>query len=1018
MDKMIQFKRILTTCLLCLGVTVLAAAQNATVHVSGQVVDQFGQPVAGAIVTFGNERTSVASDQEGRFSIDVPEKTDALIVRFLGMKTESVKPDFNETMEIVLKDDIHHMDEVLSLAQQLTTTREALTGAVAVAYGEELRRTPGSGFSGKLVGRLSGYTGLQSSNEPGWDGFTSFVRGRRSTNGNDPLIVIDGMPSPTTDLNIFDPDVIDNVVILKDAATTALYGIQGANGAILINTRRGQNGKTRFNASVDFSLSQPTAKPRMMESWEYATLRNQALTNDGLPTQFTTSDIQRYAAGGNVLYPSNDWYSMFVKSLAPTVKANVNVSGGNDRVHYFVSGTYLHQDGLMKTEKASNYNPAYKLDRFNVVSNMDVRITSTLSAFMNANVNIDRQNSPRDGGGNWALLYQTPAMVDGPLTSDGGVVATEYITSPLYGRLNRSGSTMETRSTINLNFGVNWDLDFITKGLSLKGVVGYETRYIGSLTGSRDYVRYIRDDIQSVTEPVYIPFGDNIDAPLTFGKGSNVRYFLNVMGQLNYRRIFGGKHSVEATLSYFNQDTRTESSDAQQMLPRDRIAFGVHAKYGYDSRYFLQFDGSYSASEQFAPNKRYTFYPSGSAAWVVSNEEFLKGNSVLTLLKLRGSYGMIGNDQIPSTRFLYKDNYRDGGGGYITYPVYSSFKIIEYLLGNPDLHSERSYQANVGLDLGLIDALTLRVDWYNQKTTDIIIQSPMVPDFQGRARSNMPYLNAGSVRNTGLEFELEYQKHFSRDIYLKVAGNLSTNHNTVLNVGELDKTANGYAYPYHTQGYSIGQSWGYLTDGFWNSQEEINASGLTFSGIQPRPGDLKYKDLNGDKTIDEKDYAPIGNPDVPTLGYGLSTEFQYKSFDVYLLFQGYGNRSLYVTGPGITETDARGVYTDIHADAWTPSNQNASYPALASTPSSSTAYCNDFFVQNRSYMRLKTAEIGYTLPAGFTRKIHLNKARVYLSGNNLLTFSKMKFSGIDPESYNLGSYPMYRTYNIGLNITF
>lgn len=1008
------------------GVQAVAPA-DPEINVSGVVLDADGEPLLGALVKVDNSVFYTMTNDKGYFNFQVPSKTKKVSVSYIGLKTQDVELDDDKSLTVRLELDGHRSDEVLRLAQTQTSTREALTGSISTVDGEKLLKTTAGGFTTRLEGVLPGLTVISSSSDPGYDGSTLFIRGRHSLNGNDPLIVLDGIPSPTTDINTLDPNSIESVSILKDAAATAVYGYQATNGAILINTKRGFIGKTRINATADFSIQQATVKPHLAHSWEYAMLRNEALRNDGLPRAYSDDQINNYYLGDDrLLYPDNNWYNLFTNNFAAMQRYNVNASGGNSRVRYFINGTYMHQGNLLETEKQSNYNPNFSLKRFNIVSNMDVTLLKNLTAFLNANINIDNQNAPNSGD-YFGTIFRTPALQDGPLTPDGHVIASDWETNPVYGRLNKSGYISETRSTVNVSFGMDWGLDFIAKGLKLSGKVGYESRYLSHLAGSKNYARYIRDDQATVTEPVFIQYGSNQDQPLSFGQNSNFRYFLNFLGTLSYDRSFG-KHDISAYVNYFYQNYMKENFDADGMLPFDRVSIGLHAKYGYDKRYYIEFNGSDMGSEQFAHHHRFGFFPTVSGSWVASNEKFIKNSSVsdwLTLLKIRASYGVVGNDNISGKRFLYKDQYINGAGGYIQ-SIYGAALINEGQLGNIDLSWERSRQLNLGLDIGFFNSLTLSFDYYHQKNTDIVLQSQLIPNFQGISRGNMPFMNVGEVKDQGFELQIQYDKKFNKDLSVTASAGLAYNKNKVINAGEINRASTGYYYPYRTTGYSIGQSWGYLIDrsngnGFFNSQEEIQNSHLTYEGTQPRVGDFIYKDLNGDGIINEKDQAPIGDPDVPKISYDFDAQITYKGFDFYFQFQGIGGRSLYNSGLGVMENDGHGVYMDIHKNAWTAeryaNGDNITYPAL-STIASSSLRANDFFITDRNFLRLKNLELGYTLPAIVSQKLYLQKARIYINATNLFTIDNMRFEDIDPEANNLSSYPVYRTFNIGVSLTF
>ena len=975
-------------CLLALGLmpsqAVKAQVPGATKLLTGLVVDSDGEPIQGATVKIPYTRLYTMTDSKGYYSIGVSSSVNSIEISAKGMLTRHIDVTGEATPSVVLESDPHLKDAALRLAQTQISTREALTGAVSVVDGDKLVKSPTAGLSARLAGHLSGLSMVNGTSDLGNDGVTFFVRGRRSTNGNDPLIVLDGVPSPTTDINALDPHMIESVVVLKDAAATAVYGFQASNGAILINTKRGVMGKTRISASADFSIQRPTVTPEGMDAWEYCTLRNQALANDGLPQAYSASQTDGYRDGADrMLYPNNNWYDMLTHDYAPMQRYNVNATGGNERVRYFVNGSYLHQGSLYKTEKASNYDPHAALDRFNVVSNMDVTLLDNLSAFLNANIVIDKLNRP-NAGGIWSALLATPPVMNGPTTPDGGVVASDYELNPVYGRLNRSGYQRDTRSTVNVSIGLDWDLGFVTKGLKASGILGYESRYVGTMTGGRDYMRYIFSGMDEGADgdgnprrtPVYSSYGSNQDTPLSLSKGSSMRYFMNILGTLSYERTLGN-HSVEASVSYFNQDYVKENGAGSEMLPYDRIAFSGHAKYGYGRRYYLELDAGYTSSEQFDKDHRWGFFPTVSGAWVVSNEHFFRAIGAsrwLTLLKLRASYGKVGNDIIAPRRFLYLDEYSIGGGGLIG-NVHGGARVYEGQIGNPLLQWETTREQNYGLEIGLFDCLTLRADYYYQRTKDIVLQSELTPDFQGIPRQNLPYRNLGESKNRGVELELEFSKRIGKDLLLTVSANLSTNSNEVLKFDEMDKGSYGYYYPYRTTGYGIGQQWGYLIDygngnGFFNTQAEIDNCGLTYEGTQPRVGDFRYRDLNGDGVINEKDLAPIGDTDLPQTTYAFDFQIAYKAFDLYAQFLGTSGRTVMSAGLGVWENDGRGVYTDIHRQAWTAERYAAgepiSYPAL-STVTSASMRNNDFFITNRNFLRLKNVEIGYTLPRGLTR---------------------------------------------------
>lgn len=1017
-----------------------------TYPVAGVVSDSDGKPLSGVNVSVPNTTIETVTDSEGRFTLNLPQGVKNISLICKGYKTLNTDIYTATENQYVLSSDYHKQSVVLTLAQGITSTEEGLTGAVSVVKGDELLRTPSAGTTQRLAGRVSGLSFVNSTSDLNSDGGTFFIRGRRTVNGNDPLIVINGVPSPTTDVNAIDVNSIEDVVILKDASAMALYGQQAANGAILINTKQGEIGKTKITLRAEFAVQQATVLPTVMNSWQYATLRDHALINDGLSPLYSQEQIDNYKLGNSALYPNNRWYDMYTNDHATMQKYSINVSGGNQRVLYFINTSYMHQGSLLKTEKQDKYDPHFYLNRFNVTSNLKVNILNNLSAGLNANLIVDNQNQPNQDDF-YGTLLRTPSTEFGPLTSEwigqdgeiitpaGGVVASDYLMDPIYGRLNKSGSRNTTRATINVALNVNWGLDFITKGLGLSGLLGYESRYSETTTGSTDYQRYVYNEAESLAlgYPVFSTFGDRVDSPLAMSKGSDMFYYLNFLGQLYYNREFKHLHNVQASFSYFYQDYEKQNFDADGMLPYTRNNFALHAKYGFDNRYFIQFDGSLSGSDAFcsAPGKtKYGFFPSVSGSWVLSNEHFFGGKQVsrwFTLAKIRASYGVTGNDIVAGgRRYLYMDEYSVGAGGYLSQVPYYGAMAYEGLQGNPALTWEKVYKQNYGIDLGFFNALTIHFDYFRERTNDMVVQSQIFPDFSGTDRNNLPYINLGKVQNQGFDYDVEYFKRLNKNFSFTIGAHGGYAKNKVIESGELDRTADGYAYGLRSNGFAIGQNWGYLIDmsngnGYYNSQDEISAGPL-FEGQQPRVGDFKYVDLNHDGIINDKDIAPIGGTDIPNFNYGIDATINWKDFDFYVLFQGATGRSVYTTGLGATEVDIRGTYTDIHLKAYTTdrylAGQEITYPALTTNGSSTSLRANSFFITDRDYCRLKNIEIGYSLPQKIVRKALMTNVRFYAQAMNLFTIGDHKFKDIDIEASNCASYPIYRTFNFGVQVTF
>lgn len=921
------------------------------------------------------------------------------------------------------KSQISDEEEMIDLGY-ISLPKRAVTGAVSRVFGTELKKTPDASLPRTFAGRLSGLTTRETDMELSRGAYNTesigmswWVRGLSTINGTTPMVILDGVLCPNTNYAYITPEEIESVTVLKDAAVLSLYGIQGANGVISIKTKRGCVGKANVTVTYDQSFQQMTRTPLFVNSGEYVNLRNQAGYNDGLGrySQFSQWDVEQFQAGDSELYPNNNWYDMFVRPLTLMSRAGVTVRGGNEKVQYFSNINYLHQQSPFKTveEPDRKYNPEPKNDWFNFRSNVDVKFNSYLSGFLRLAGNI--KNEKTTGYGNFDIyshLFTLPPTMYGPLTPNGDgyenggqVVTHEDETLPVYGMLNRSGYIKNLSINITAQAGLNVDLSFLTKGLSIGGLMAYQTCTLNQTATTQNFERYIRT--KDMNGLYFTQQGSTANTPLVYGKASTMDYNLNLYANANYSRVFGD-HSIDAMgyIFYLNQELQKSN------IPYKRESLGLTATYGYKNRYFIKADVGYSGSEQFHPDRRYIATPAVSGAWIVSDEAFMDGADWLSNLKLRASYGITANDQLGGDRFLYLD-YIDINGN-------------EGLKGNPNLTAEKMKKQNYGFDLGVFNELTVSFDWYKSLCDNMLINSSgTIPEYQGVSLNNYPRTNWGKMENHGFEVEAMYEKRLNDDWSFYAGGSFSFNKNKVISINESPYSTD-YAYRYRTEGQTLGQVWGYLIDysngnGMFNFKEELEARGLTYAFGTPRLGDFIYQDLNGDKVIDEKDMAPIGYSNLPRQSYNFSAGFKYKGLEFSVLFQGVNKVSTVVGGTGVYENAYQGVFNDIHRHAWTQERWNngekIEYPAL-SLNKSTNHQTNSFFVWNGSYLRLKNMEIAYTLPKHISKKISAENIRFSLSGQNLLTFDKMRSKYIDPEVGAMDKFQPYRVYNIGVSLTF
>ena len=1038
--------------LLTAGAGNLAFAQSRTI--TGTVLDENSQPMPGATVMVEGTTNGTMTNADGTFVLaNVPAKA-TVVVKCVGYKDvvlESGKTSYTIKLEV----DATLLEETVFVAfgQQ---KKVSVTGSISTVSNADLRKTTTTRLDNALAGRVTGLTSMQSAGgQPGADGATMYLRGAATTNGKSPLILVDGVERDN--IRTIDMNEVESLSVLKDASATALYGVQGANGVILIQTRRGQKGKPQLSITFDQSWTSFTMEPSVLHSWEYCEFRNEALLNDGKPAQFSQEVIDKYknpllgldpadpdyeakAAMRQYTYCDNDFYRMYLKKNTPQTRVNANLSGGTDYVNYFLNIGYIHQGGNLNTEDPDylGYDPQCYMNRLSLRSNLDFHITKNLTASLNLASYAEDVNMPCVGGmyggsESWMindLIYQSQTITPisaGPTTVSsidnsapaGSIISYNYLDRTAFEIINRRGFHTKKRKNLNSQFTLNWDLsELVTKGLSITGLAAYDTYNNGILEGYKLEPTYTTIVDYENDKTVY-----NIKTPqtqalsLSHSKSSN--YQIYVQASLNYNRTFG-KHDVGAMINAYRKYWETEGAQ----IPFNVIGSAFRATYSYDDRYLAEVNIGYNGSEQFAPGQRFGLFPSGSIGWVASNESFLKDNPVLTWLKFRASYGLVGNDSMGGNRFLFQDNIQVGGG--TSAGGLGGHTISEGLLGNKNLTWELAKKMNVAVEIGFFKDFRFQFDYFTENRDQILLSRKTIPSFQGVPGSSIPKVNMGVVKNHGFEIEASYSHSFNQDFSFSIKGNMGFNDNVVVEYDEA-QLADTYAYRYRTEGYRLGQAFGYLIDwdspgnGYFTSQEEID-NYYPYKFASPRVGDFVYKDVNGDGQIDDKDYAPIGySTSIPGLNYGITLGVNFKGFDFNVLFSGLGRYSKHFDGQGTDEFTCAGTYFDYHRTAWTPeraaSGEKITYPALSTASSSSTVQ-NDFFIMNRSFLRLKNIELGYTLPKKALSKAGVKALRIYVAGQNLFVWDNLVITHLDPEQNSGLAYPITKNVSVGVNINF
>lgn len=1050
------FPKILILLLLFTGVLYSGNAQTSQKTISGKVVDKDGTPLIGATVMIINTTIGVVADMDGNFTINVPENA-ILRVSYLGFATQELPVGDKTFFNIIMLEDSNVLAEVVKVAYG-TQKKVSVVGSVAAVGREDIIKSSAPNLTAALAGRLPGLTTLQTSGQPGRDDVLMYVRGVSTFGGGtSPLILIDGVPR--SNISSLDPSEIENITILKDASATAVFGVRGANGVILITTRRGKVGSMNIDILYKQSFQSPLYHRDDVDSWEFAHLRNEALRNDGKLPEFSDSEIMKFKEGDDPFYPNRDIQAEIFKNYSPQTQINVNMSGGTDAVQYFVSGGYLNQGSIFKQEGGKGkvgYDPSFSMDRFNLRLNVDYLLTKGMKVNLDLGGDIRESTAPLAGGlggqsfesiaGRVLDIFRKTRPVDpGPLTVAGyknnlgedveaGIPVYTVGGFNIWELINVAGYTQSTRSNFNSSIGLDWELDYITKGLSTKALIAFDVQGNSNLIGmSALSHRYIvnnpEDHLYTWAEPV--DNGSNYADIVRLSRGYLSEYRINMQYQLNYNRTFAEKHNVTG-MFLAQRDNWIYQTSNEQALPFNMLGIAGRLTYSYDDRYLAEVNLGYNGSEQFTKKKRFGFFPAVSVGWVISNEEFMKNIKGINILKLRGSYGKVGNDKFGNNprydaRFLYLDNIIMTGGGVFGALGYGQ-GVGFNLIGNPSLTWETEDKKNLGLDLELASGIFLNFDYYKNFRSGILATRSDIPSFQGITQ--LPLLNIGEMKNWGGEIVLGYRKIFNKDLSVNVSSNFAFNDNEIVFISEQSR-GEAYVYPYRSEGHRYGQHWGYKIDysngnGYINTVEELEKYKPMYENGtvgSPTLGDFAYIDQNGDGKISDEDMVPIGYGALPRINYSAILGTQYKGFDFSVQFQGIGqaSRNFNYFIPEAPDGFA-GYYNGVHRQSWTEerylNGEPIEHPALHTSSSNSSYMGNDYYIQDRSFLRLKMVELGYSIPESLTQKLNLFKsARFSVSGQNLITWDRLITTDIDPEQESTYSYPLSRivTFNVTLN---
>ena len=1043
--------------------------QNHKITVSGTVLDKTtNDPLIGvSVVVKGVANAGTITDMDGKFTLKLPYAEAPLVFSYLGYQPQEIVPGAKKELTVLPQEDTKALQEVVVVGYT-KQRKETMIGSVATITTKDLTQSPTANINNALAGRLPGLIVNQyAGGEPGVDQSELFIRGKATYGNQSAIVIVDGIER---DMSYLAPDEIETFTILKDASATAAYGIRGANGVIVITTKRGKAAeKATVNLKASIGINQPIGFPEYLGSADYATLYNEARLNDAKMTGADISSLNlfsqqaidnfRRAKGDNSDGLGYDW-DYYDFAFKPGLQEDVSLSirGGTDKVRYYVLANYFSQGGNYKYSNAGEYDSQTKFTRYNFRSNIDININRYLSTRLDLGARITDRNAPGTTAGRLMTICATqPPYLPILVEENAHPQNEEYIQQNprgmlygdniyrynLLGELSRTGYLNEKNTYLNGSFAMNLDMEFLTKGLKAEVMFSYdasEGRWINRKLdtykdGYREYPKYatfmpIEGSDAYMAGGHYTgayKTGNKYDIDQTIGNGfshnaSDGRTY--IQARLDYNRLFSNRHEVTAML-LANRGNRTVNNE---LAYHSQGITGRFAYY-YNQKYLMEFNFGYNGSENFTPGKRYGFFPAGSIGWVVSEEEFMKKASWIDFLKVRASYGLVGSDNV-SSRFPYLAFYGSGSG----YDFGNNFGTnvggtSEGNLANANLTWEKARKLNVGIDFTTLNQrLALTIDAFYEYRFDIItdMNSDGIMGYPDIVGKDAALQNLGEVSNRGVDIELSWNDKIGKDFRYYIRPNLTFSRNR-LEYKAVVARKNSWR---KETGKRLYENFVYVFDHFVADQEE--ADRLNKIGYQPWgqliPGDVVYKDLDRNGVIDDEDRTAMGNPRSPELMFGIPFGFQYKNFDFSVLLQGATKSSILLNGAAVFdfpqfEQDKIGRVKKMHLDRWTPETAaTAKYPALHyGTHDNNKNGNSSLFLSDASYLRLKNVEIGYNVSPKLLRKFHVQQARIYVQGLNLLTFDKLGDVDIDPETKSgdgASWYPIQKVFNFGIDITF
>lgn len=988
-------------------------------EITGKVTNQDGETLAGVSVSVkGKPSVGTTTDINGRYILAVSEPT-TLIFQIVGYKAIEIPINEQATINVTMEPTETGIDEVVVVGFG-TQKKISLIGAQSTVEAKSLQ-VPAANLTNALAGRIAGVVSVQRTGEPGFDDSGIWIRGIStfSQGLSEPLVLVDGTPRKMANV---DPEDIESFTVLKDAAATAVYGVRGANGVVIIKTKSGVAGKPTFNFRYYEGLTQFTKLPEFADGITYMQMSNEALTNRGAAPIYSDERIQKTANGEDpYLYPNVDWMGALFNKFGHQRRGNLNISGGSDRSNYYVGVSYFDEVGLYKQDDLVNYNQQVGFKRYNLTSNLTVKASNLTKVELGVQGYLANANYPAAGQGDifedtWLV---TPVLH--PVMYEDGRVPDQRAGSLVnpYAQLTQTGYANQWRNQLFSNLRATQELPFITEGLSATAMFSFDVYNYTSMRRTKRPDSFLATGRDANGEMQYEQtfVGERF---LNFNRNSEGERTIYLEAALNYDRTFG-KHATTGML-LFNKSDRlnSQASNFINSLPYRYLGLSGRATYSYDNRYFAEANFGYNGSENFAPENRFGFFPSFGLAWVLSEENFFEGlKDKISLAKIRFSHGkvgsssiMIGNDEY---RFAYISTVEGKTGynfGKNRNNSFDGYNIGEY---GVNVTWETSLKSNLGFDIQTVNnEINFQLDLFKERRSGIFLRRGNVPSYVGLQQA--PFGNLGVIDNKGLDGSITWNKNF-HDFSFQILGNFTFNRNKVIENDQPDPL-----YPWlDAKGKRLSQRWGLVSLGLFESEEEINNGPLHPGTVQP--GDIKFQDVNGDGKIDDFDRLPMGYGTIPEFVFGFGLSFSYKNWSISSLFQGVGNVDVLMNGEGMmpfSVSMSRGNLLSNIEDRWTVDNprQDVFYPRLSDGSPNSNYVTSDWWLKNGRYIRLKDLQLTYQLPKTVIRKVGLTGANIFFSGYNLFTWSPFKFWDVELGDGRGTRYPNITTYSLGVNVNF